>query len=249
MKKRKTALVIIIVVIAVVLISMFHKFAIMVRSKEFLLNLLFVSDHDVIGVDISKYQGDVDMERLAEQNISFIYIKATEGSEAVDVCFADNWANATNSSLASGAYHFFSFDSDGETQARHYIDTVGDLDGHLIPAVDVEYYADKEQNPPEKEDVVRELSEYISILEDTYHVKPVIYSSRDIYSKYLKDDFSEYPRWVRNIYYPAFFDAGTHWMLWQYCEHIALDGYNGDETYIDLNVLRSGYELEDLIVE
>ena len=52
-----------------------------------------------IGVDISSYQGNVDMEKLKEQNIKFVYIKATEGSSHQDEMFAANWDNAKKAGI------------------------------------------------------------------------------------------------------------------------------------------------------
>ncbi len=247
--KKKKALWIVLIILAAIIFCLFGQFTFMVKAKRIIMNTYFISDHDTIGADLSKYQGNVDMDRLAEQGLSFVYVKATEGCEITDTCFATNWENAIESPLEVGAYHFFSFDSDGTEQAYHYIETVGDLDGCLIPVVDVEFYADKEENPPEKEDVVRELGEYLSVLEAEYGIKPMIYAQKDIYKKYLKDDFSDYPRWVRSIYYPAFFEAGRDWVLWQYCDTISLDGYDGDESNIDMNVLNKHYSLDTLIVD
>ena len=65
-----------------------------VKTKKLRINRWIVSDRDVIGVDISEYQADVDMPVLMEQGIDFIYIKATEGSGHVDSRFAENWENA-----------------------------------------------------------------------------------------------------------------------------------------------------------
>ena len=97
------------------------------------------------------------MSKLKEQNIQFLYIKATEGSTAQDERFAAYWKNAKNAGLLSGAYHFFSYDSEGRTQAENFIITVGpDLKGRLLSVNDVDYYGDKEQNPPERTDVIRE---------------------------------------------------------------------------------------------
>ena len=119
-----------------------------VKTKKLQINRWIVSDRDVIGVDISEYQADVDMPVLMEQGIEFIYIKATEGSGHVDSRFAENWENAQECGLPAGAYHFFSFDSPGQMQADNYIKAVGDLEGKLIPAVDVEYYGDKKGESP-----------------------------------------------------------------------------------------------------
>ena len=124
--------------------------AILILTKTVCINKMFVSDDDIIGVDVSEYQDKIDMKRLSEQNIDFVYIRATEGSSYQDACFRENWKNAHECGLPAGAYHFFSFDSSGETQARNYIETVGELEGDLIPVVDFEYYGDKEKNRPDK---------------------------------------------------------------------------------------------------
>ena len=219
-----------------------------VKTKKLRINTWIVSDRDTIGVDLSEYQADVDMPGLKEQGIEFVYMKATEGSGHVDSRFAQNWENARECGLPAGAYHFFSFDSAGEMQAQNYINTVGALEGKLIPAVDVEYYGNKKDNPPDKEDVVRELSAFIQALEKEYHVRPMIYCTHDVYGKYIKGVFDEYPRWVRSIYYPAAIEAGSGWIVWQYCDTAELEGYEGGERFIDLDVLRRGRSLQELMV-
>lgn len=220
-----------------------------VKNKKLQVNRWIVSERDVTGVDISEYQAEVDMEKLAEQGVQFIYMKATEGSGHVDSRFAQNWENAQACGIPAGAYHFFSFDSPGKMQAQNYIETVGDLQGKLIPAVDVEYYGDKKENSPDVEEVEAELRDFIEALEEEYGVKPLIYSSRDVYEKYIQRCFGDYPRWVRSIYYPVTFEAGRDWVIWQYSDTGELEGYAGGEVHIDLDVLSKDAELDDLIVK
>ena len=190
------------------------------------------------------------MNKLKEQNIEFIYIKATEGSGSQDNRFVENWENAKKAGLLSGAYHFFSYDSKGETQAENFIKTVGsNMNGRLIPVVDVEYYGDKEQNPPEKEDVIRELSIYLKMLENEYGVKPMIYTRADICRKYLKGEFDEYKKWISSLYTPLSWNYQDDWYIWQYLNRGELEGYTGGEKYIDLNVFNKDKNIEDLIVK
>ncbi len=238
------------VVIAAVLILAFLSVFILAKKKVILLNRWFVNeDASVIGVDISAYQADVDMEKLREQNIAFIYIKATEGSSHKDTKFADNWANAEKAGLPSGAYHFFSYDSPGQTQAENYIGTVGDrLSGRLLPAVVVDYYGDKETNPPEKEDVVRELSVFLDALEAQYGVKAMIYTRSDIYEKYLREAFPDHKLWMSSLYTPLSWNYDGDWYVWHYLNRGLLDGYTGGDKYIDLDVLNADKQLRDLIV-
>jgi lysozyme len=251
MKKRfKTAgtvLTVLILIAAVIFLSVF----LLAKQKKIFINKWFVNEENsTIGVDVSAYQAEIDMNVLKEQNIKFIYIKATEGSSHRDSKFEENWENARNAGLPAGAYHFFSYDSKGETQAQNFIETVGnDLKGRLIPAVDVEYYGDKEQNPPEKDDVIRELRIYLEIIEEEYGIKPLIYTRSDIYDKYLKGEFDEYKKWISSLYTPISWNYKDDWYIWQYLNRGELEGYTGGERYIDLNVLNKDKALEDLIVE
>lgn len=212
----------------------------LLKSKTVQINPWFVAASDVKGVDVSHYQADVDMDVLAEQGVSFVYVKATEGTGYTDPNFAINWANALDSPLEAGAYHFFSFDSPGEDQARRYIEVVGSLDGALIPAVDVEWYADKKGNPPEREDVVRELAAFLDVLEAEYGVRPIIYTSRDVYDAFLAGTFDDYPFWVCSTIVPAWIEWGDTWTIWQYSNRSVLRGYSGGEAFIDLNVVAGG---------
>lgn len=251
MKKGTKRLLITLIVVVLVAVIAFLAVFVLAKTKTIFINKWFVNEkNSTIGVDVSSYQADIDMEKLKEQNIAFIYIKATEGSSTQDDRFAENWKNAEEAGLLSGAYHFFSYDSEGKTQAENYIKTVGkDIKGRLIPVVDVEYYGDKEKNPPVKEDVRRELKTYLSVIENEYGVKPMIYTRADIYQYYLKGEFDEYKKWISSLYTPLSLNYKDNWYIWQYYNRGVLEGYSGGEKYIDLNVLNKDKSLDELIVK
>lgn len=214
---------------------------ILVVSKKIKITPLFAGKYEVTGVDVSHYQGNIDWPTLARQNLDFAFIKATEGSGHIDECFQENWQAAGETDLLIGAYHFFSFDSEGKIQAQFYIDTVGSLDGKLAPAVDVEFYGDKSGDPPPKEEVVEQLRELLAALEEQYQVKPVIYTTYQAYRRYIENEFEDYPLWIRNVYYQPLLTANA-WTFWQYTDTAVLEGYEGPETYIDRNVFRGTKE-------
>ena len=87
-------------------------------------NRLLAAQYEVRGVDVSSYQGVVDWPVLAGQDVDFAYVKATEGSGFVDDRFAENLQGARDAGLLVGAYHFFSFESPGRSQAEQIIATV-----------------------------------------------------------------------------------------------------------------------------
>lgn len=251
MKKGLKILIITLIILVIILVTICLTIFILAKQKKIFINKWFVNEkNSTIGVDVSSYQVNIDMNKLKEQNIEFVYIKATEGSKTKDDKFDENWENAQNAKLLSGAYHFFSYDSEGRTQAENFINVLGkDIKGRLLPVVDVEYYGDKEQNPPNKEDVVRELKVFLEMVEEEYEVKPLIYTRPEIYNKYLKGEFDQYKKWISSFYTPLSWNYKDDWYIWQYLNRGELEGYTGGEKYIDLNVLNKDKKLEDLIVK
>ena len=187
-------------------------------------------------MDVSSYQGEVDWQTLAGQGIAFAWIKATEGSSFTDRCFAYNYAEAQKTTLCVGAYHFFSYDSSGETQAKNFIRTVAETDNMLPPAVDIEFYGDYAGNPKSREEVTEELQSLLNALEEHYHRKPVLYATGRSYSMYLSGAYEDYDIWIRNMIAVPSFADGREWRFWQYTDKAQLDGYHGEEPCIDMNI-------------
>lgn len=215
-----------------------------VINRQININKWFTSGQ-MLGVDVSSYQEDVDFKKLKEQGVQFAYIKATEGDTHVDKSFKQKWADTAEAEVIAGAYHFFSYNVSGAEQAKKFIDVVGELDGRLIPAVDMELSTEEVENPPEISTVVKGLKAFLAVVEEKYGVKPLIYAQKDYYDKYLAADFGDYPRWIRNVFYPIYVDAGDNWAVWQYNDRGELEGYSG-EKYIDMNVLNGNFGLDKL---
>lgn len=250
-KKKKRGIAALVIALAAVL-AVCAILTLFVLAKKRIISVnewLVNRETRTIGVDISAYQADVDMEKLVEQGIDFIFIKATEGTTHQDRRFAENWENAKNAGLPAGAYHFFSYRSPGETQAENFIETVGpDLSGRLLPVVDVEFYGEKAADLPAREDVVRELAVFLDALEACYGVKPMIYAPRDIWARYIDGAFDGYKIWMSSVNVPIGFAYSGRWDVWQYFNRAVLEGYSGGEKYIDMNVLNRKTTLEDLLV-
>ena len=194
-----------------------------------------LSGYKVKGVDVSSYQGDIDWDELSEQGISFAYIKATEGSSTVDRCFEANWNNSSNTDLRIGAYHFFSFESSGENQAKLFCDTVKAVPNMLPPVIDVEFYGRFHGADDIYVDAVKkELRSMVDILTEHYGVKPSIYVSSETYNLIVRDDFPDCGLWYRSVYGPV--PKDVKWTIWQYSNRHVLKGYSGTERYIDMNV-------------
>ena len=204
--------------------------------------------YHVKGVDVSSYQGDIDWEILSDEGIDFAFIKATEGSNFVDEKFSINLENAYKTDLFVGAYHFFSYDSEGETQAENFIKTVPKLEGMLPPVVDVEFYNDNQHKPPKRLHTQNILKPLLKKLEEYYGKKPIIYATPKSYYLYIIGDYKEYPIWIRNTVINPVLADGRSWTFWQYSDSHVLKGYSGDEKHIDMNVFYgTKKDLEDFV--
>lgn len=231
MKKRK-----VIILISAIIVATGISICLMILGGHIKLNSPSREQYPIRGVDVSEYQGEIDWKVLSEQDISFAFIKATEGSSYVDRYFEYNFENALKTDLKIGAYHFFSYDSSGKTQAENFINTVPVVDGALPPVADVEFYADKAQNPPNKESVQKELNDFLDSLENHYGKKPIIYATMKSYRLYIEDDYCDYDIWIRDIVKSPKLKDERQWIFWQYTDRETLDGYTGEERFIDMNV-------------
>lgn len=207
-----------------------------------ILNSFPAEKYDIKGIDVSSYQGKIDWQVLSSQNISFAFIKATEGSSFVDENFDYNFKEAQKTSLSVGAYHFFSYDSSGQTQAENFINTVTAFEGMLPPVIDLEFYGDKAKNPPNREEVEPQLKTMLNLLEEHYGQKPIIYATEESYKLYLSNDYEEYDIWIRNVISKPKLSDNRVWTFWQYTNRDRLDGYNGEEKYIDVNVFNGSFD-------
>lgn len=238
---RKKSTKIILIIFAIIL-TIVISVGIMLWNGIIFLNNPSIDEYPVRGVDVSSYQGKIDWKTLSEQDIQFAFIKATEGISFVDPNFSENYSNAQKTNLRIGAYHFFSYDSSGKTQAENFIKVVPISDNMLPPVVDVEFYSDKEQNPPNSKDVDKELNAFLQEIEKYYKKKPIIYATGKSYDMFISGKYNDYNIWIRNILsYPSLSD-NKQWTFWQYTDRSVLDGYSGDEKFIDMNVFNGSKE-------
>lgn len=222
---------------SLIIVSIFSTLLTLITAALFLNQKIATaigSKYAIQGVDISHYQGDIDWNVLEKQGISFAYIKATEGSSYVDPNLDKNYQGIQDTGLEYGFYHFLSLESSPETQFENFKAAVDEYHMDIIPAIDIEWYGDVKKNPPEKEVVLSTLLQMVSLFEEEYGQKPVVYTTQSYYFKYFRDENPDFPIWIRNVYFPPSQD----WTIWQYTDRAVLNGYSGDEIYIDRDVIK-----------
>ncbi len=190
-------------------------------------------NYPIHGIDVSKYQDIIDWNGVKDMKVgdiemSFAFIKATEGLANEDAYFKRNWEKARDAGLARGAYHFFLATKSGKAQAENFINSVELLPGDLPPVLDIEQTYGV---PVEK---LRERArEWLEIIQNYYHVIPLIYTNVDFYKQYLKADFDGYPLWVAHYLQKQRPNISRDWSFWQHSE---AGRVNGIQTKVDFDV-------------
>lgn len=182
-----------------------------------------------LGLDVSHYQGVIDWQRVANDGISFAYIKATEAGDWVDDTFARNWEGARAAGLEVGAYHFFTLCRTGADQAANFLRTVPP-DADLPPAVDLEFPMNCSARP-EPAALRTELAVFLETVEQATGRTALLYVEDEFDEVYGVLDAFPQPTWERSLRTRP---SDSRWVIWQANDTARVDGVNGG---VDLNLM------------
>jgi lysozyme len=199
-------------------------------------------NYAVHGVDVSRWQGNIDWQTLKSQGANFVYIKATDGGDHLDPMFRKNWRAAERAGLKRGAYHFFYWCRVASEQAEWFIRNVPRVEGALPPVIDVEWNGQSScKRRPSRAKVLEKMKVFMDRLEAHYGQRPIIYTAPDFYRDNLRGEFQNYPFWLRAVaQHPSKVYPGRNFVFWQYSGSGLSQGVKGK---IDLNVF-NGSEAE-----
>jgi lysozyme len=188
-------------------------------------NIPIPSNYTIHGIDVSYAQGKIDWQKVSQMwedsvHISFAFIKATEGLLTVDPYFKRNWREGPKAGITCGAYHFFRPGKNGLWQARFFLQNVKLEKGDLPPVVDIE-----QLDGVTPETMRWELKAFLTKVESSTGVKPIIYSGLSFYNDYLDGYFDPYHLWIAH-YHQEELQTGknTNWWFWQHSDIAKING-------------------------
>jgi lysozyme len=193
----------------------------------------------VHGVDVSRWQGNINWAVLKKNGANFAYIKATDGGDHLDPMFRRNWKGAEAAEVKRGAYHFFYWCRPAAHQAQWFIRHVPRDASALPPVIDVEWVRSRScPKRPSPAAVRKKMATFMNMLEAHYSQRPIIYTAPDFYDDNLQGAFPNHPFWLRAVAeHPSKVYPGRRWVFWQYSgtglskgvgEKIDLNVFNGD---------------------
>jgi GH25 family lysozyme M1 (1,4-beta-N-acetylmuramidase) len=205
-----------------------------------------------IGIDVSNHNGDsINWQSVKNSDVSFAFVKATEGITYVDPCFDENWQQMKAAGLVRGAYHFFRPLRDSKEQAQNFLKVVGKLSVlDLPPVLDLEHYpeeVEKQWQQISLNERIERVQQWLDIVERATGRKTLIYTSSGFWKTYMGDTqvFTKYPLWIANYttkpqpLVPANNWGGNGWMFWQHTETGSVAGVRGN---VDRNRFQGSFE-------
>lgn len=174
------------------------------------------------GVDVSRYQGEIDWPRVRADGYRFAYVKVSQGVDYLDPRGRANRDGAYAAGMHVGAYHYFEHDRDGEAQARHFSAAIGEDVPRLTPAVDFET-SGQPRVPAQwdKTTITVQLKRFLDTLVSLLPPgadKPVIYTNRASIDAMTTRPawLADYPLWLADWTPPMNVPAPWTWArFWQ----------------------------------
>jgi lysozyme len=199
-----------------------------------MINSKFPKPHDypIHGIDVSKFQGDIDWNAVAGSGVKFAWIKATEGGDRADAHFQANWVGAKSAGVPRGAYHFVYWCRPPMEEMAFFEQNAPVEDDALPPVLDVEATPTSKtcHRHLTQAGATADMKVMLEELERHYGKRPIIYTTVDFYEAILSDGaFSDYPIWVRSTkHHPAVKYGSRAWAFWQYQSDGQTPGINGN---------------------
>ena len=164
----------------------------------------------VDGIDVSKFQGDIDWTAVKASGIEYAFIRVSDGINTPDQKYQQNWDGAKAAGVLRGTYQFFRPTQDPIAQADLLLAAMGPLEpGDLPPVIDVE-----DDDGVDPATIAAKVGLWIDRVEAATGRQPIIYTGKFFWNGFVQSDaFADYPLWIAQ-YGPVCPDLPTAWSDW-----------------------------------
>lgn len=199
----------------------------------------YKNNNTSIGLDVSKYQGDIDFSQVKEAGVEFVIIKLgnyfPDDGFSFDTKFEQNYKNAKANNLKIGLYIYTNSTREefGKEVGKAVIDNIKDLDIDLPIAFDWENWYKFKSYESSIHDLGNTYRAFAKVMKDNNYT-PMLYGSKYYLENIWEKDLVNND----NIWLAHYTDSKTNYqgkhIMWQLCNDGRVNGINGD---VDINVL------------
>jgi lysozyme len=198
----------------------------------------------VLGIDISKWDGNWDADKAKQAGATFVFVKASEAT-FTDPQFLVNWQKAKDAGLLRGAYHYLDYTKSGVEQANYFADLLKNDPGELPPVID--YELRRTDNDPSAaigflRDCLDQLITRTELFESASIKYPMIYTGPGFWMEYgdqtKRDYWIQFPLW--NAHWtssntPKIPPPWTMWQFWQFTSKGPGEAFGSECLSMDMN--------------
>lgn len=189
-----------------------------------------------IGIDVSKWQGEVDFKKVKESGAEFVIIKvaseqAIDTGIEIDPYFYQNIENALDNDLEVGVYYNSKANSieDAKKEASFVLDAIKDYEISLGVAYDWESWSAFNKYQVSFYTLNTIATTFLDIINDKGY-KAILYGSE--YYLNLIWNIDKYDTWLAN--YSRNINYDKPYIIWQLCNNGRIDGISGN---VDIDIL------------
>lgn len=199
----------------------------------------YKNDDNEIGIDVSKWQGDIDFSKVKNAGASFVMIRVgsqsgTGGEYVLDPTFKQNIENALKNDLKVGVYFYSYADSkkEAQKQANWVIKQIKNYEISLPVVFDFESFDSFNQMELSIFGLNEVANSFIETINDAGY-EGVLYGSKNYLNAIWK--YHTAPVWLAHYTDQTNYDG--EYFMWQMCDDGKIDGIDG---YVDIDILYKG---------
>jgi len=173
-----------------------------------------------LGVDVSKYQGDINWGQVAASGVSFTFVRVGFLKTGIDPMFSANMRNAAASGVRTGVYIYSYANSVDEAAQEAYfvLNAIKDYAVSMPVVYDLE---DSVQSTKSKEELALMANTFCAIIENAGYY-PMVYASKSWFSNKIGP--VAYDKWVAQYNSTCAIDDAA---IWQFTSNGAVGGIAG----------------------
>ena len=159
----------------------------------------------------------------------------------VDGTYERNLNEARRVGIKVGSYHFYSSRISVEEQFNNLKSHIIPQEQDLIPIIDVE-----KRGTVSHEVFISDLKRFLSMVEDVYGKKPIVYTYQNFYNKYLVGQIPEYKLMIACYKFdqPQLAD-NKDYVMWQFTSSGRVNGIKGN---VDRSCILDDYAFSEIML-
>ena len=191
------------------------------------------------GIDVARYQDNIDFRTTFQSGIHFTFMKATEGKDYLDPNFRSNWVKARDAGMPRGAYHFMTWCSLASEQATWFVANVPADPDALPPVLDLEWNNHSScTKKPSRADALEKIRVMLEAMERHTGKLPIIYTDMNFHRDVLDGEYFPNAFWLRSTAAEPHQRYGNRvWTFWQWTQTGVVRGIRGE---VDRNAFYGG---------